>query len=352
MIDIQKLKEKIGNDEIIYLMDRLGVPLISSTSQYLLYPSICHHPADWKSHKNKLYIYDGGIAHCYSCGFHGDIISLVCKIKSYDFMDAVNYICKVLKISADNIDLDENIDSWKKDLGRFLPGYEPPKEPLKIYDKSVLDSFEKFYHQSWLDDGISISSMDKYRIGWYGRNSQISIPVFDVDGNLVGIHARNTRKESIEKGYKYVPLRTLNQEYKFPTGLVLYGLYQNLEAIKTSKSVILFEAPKSVLQLESIAENNNSLALFGWNCTKAKRDMIVELGVNDVSIAIDKQYETKGDDKFKIYVKQVKKMADLFKPYCNVSVIWDNKGLLDYKNSPTDKGKDVFDKLYADRIKL
>ena len=45
-------------------------------------------------------------------------------------------------------------------------------------------------------------------------------------------------------------------------------------------------------------------------------------------------------------------MADLFKPYCNVSVIWDNKGLLDYKNSPTDKGKDVFDELYADRIKL
>ena len=122
MIDIQKLKEKIGNDEIIYLMDRLGIPLISSTSQYLLYPSVCHHPTDWKSHKNKLYIYDGGIAHCYSCGFHGDIIALICKIKSCDFMDAVNYICKVLKISADNIDLENGMSYTVKVVAAMNSG--------------------------------------------------------------------------------------------------------------------------------------------------------------------------------------------------------------------------------------
>ena len=126
-------------------------------------------------------------------------------------------------------------------------------------------------------------------------------------------------------------------------------IYQNIKNIQNSKSVILFEAPKSVLQYESISDANNSLALFGWNCNKARRDMLVELGVNEVTIALDKQYPNTKSPEFDIYIKQVKKIINLFKPYCQVNVIWDKEDLLSYKDSPTDKGKEVFDILYEKR---
>ena len=77
--------------------------------------------------------------------------------------------------------------------------------------------------------------------------------------------------------------------------------------------------------------------------------MLVELGVNEVTIALDKQYPNTKSPEFGIYIKQVKKIINLFKPYCQVNVIWDKEDLLSYKDSPTDKGKEVFDILYEKR---
>ena len=56
MIDIAAIKAQITDDNIIALMDSMGIPLVSANSQYQLYPSACHH-SDWERHKNKLYYY-------------------------------------------------------------------------------------------------------------------------------------------------------------------------------------------------------------------------------------------------------------------------------------------------------
>lgn len=92
---------------------------------------------------------------------------------------------------------------------KFLPNYEQSKQELVVYDKSVLDLFKPLAHVSWIDDGISKQAMVKFNIGWYARNEQITLPVFDVNGDLVGIHARNTRRQLVDKGLKYQPLKTL-----------------------------------------------------------------------------------------------------------------------------------------------
>ena len=74
--------------------------------------------------------------------------------------------------------------------------------------------------------------MSRFNIGWYSRNAQITIPVFNTNGDLIGIHARNTRKTLVDKGLKYQPLKTLNCEYKFPTGQAIYGLYEQQDNIQ------------------------------------------------------------------------------------------------------------------------
>ena len=40
------------------------------------------------------------------------------------------------------------------------------------------------------------------------------------------------------------------------------------------------------------------------------------------------------------------------KRYLNVEYIWDREDLLSDKDSPVDKGQDVFQKLYSQRLKL
>lgn len=50
--------------------------------------------------------------------------------------------------------------------------------------------------------------------------------------------------------------------------------------------------------------------------------------------------------------KKINKIINMIKPYAEeISVIWDNDNdrYLDYKDSPVDKGKDIWEKLYNNR---
>lgn len=353
MLDVQSIKSRIADDDIIALMDSMEIPLVSSNSQYMVFPSCCHH-ADWERHKPKLWYYsDSQRFHCWVCQHDSDIFGMVQKVRGYTFPQAVIYVCSTLGIQAAELVQDDTIDPWQKDLRRWLPNAEVEPEPLTTYDPSVLRLFKPIPHKSWLDDGISKAAMRKFSIGWYGRNAQIAIPVHDPDGNLVGIHARNTRRVIVDAGRKYEPLRTLTQDYRFPTGRVCYGLYENQAAIKASHEVTIFEAPKSTLQMGSmLGDDAACVSLFGWNCNKLRRDMLLDLGIQRVNIALDRQYHEPSGDEFGVYVRQVKKIANLFKPYCQVGIIWDKESRLGYKDSPSDKGLEVWDKLYQERTIL
>ena len=353
-IDFEYIKQQIDTDQIISIMDSLGVPFVKQDNKQLIFYSICHHPNDFLQHKPKLYYYiQSKSMFCYVCGFNGDIFSLVQQVLNYDnVVQAVEYVCNICKIDISTCRVKPNIDQWQS-MKKFLPNYEQGKQELVVYDKNVLNLFKPFAHVSWLNDGISKQAMAKFNIGWYARNEQITLPVLDINGDLVGIHARNTRQQLVDKGLKYQPLKTLNDEYKFPTGQVLYGLYQNQEAIKSSHSVILFEAPKSCLQMQDIlGDDNISCAMFGWNFNKVRRDILLDIGVKTVTIALDKQYQSQDDKEFDIYVNQVKKIARLFSPYCIVYVIYDRHRLLEYKDSPSDKGSEVWWRLWKDKVKI
>lgn len=348
-IDFHSIKEQLDTDYIISIMDNLSIPFVQQNYKYVIFYSVCHHPNDYLEHKPKLYYYiDTKSFYCFSCDWSGDIFALVQKIKNISLQKAVKYICQLCHIEIISQTDDLSIDNWQG-MKRYLPG-KNVVEPVKIYNKNVLQLFKPYIHQSWLDDKISKKTIDKYQIMWYNKNEQIIIPVFDVDGNLVGIHGRNTKKWLVDKGLKYQPVKTLNEEYKFPTGQILYGLYQNQSDIEKTKEVTIFEAPKSVLQADSILEQNNTVALFGWNMQPMRRDILIKYNIQSVNIALDKQYQSIDDAEFQIYRAHVNKVVRLFKPYCDVYVIWDSENLLDYKDSPTDKGKDVWDKLYTNRI--
>lgn len=276
-----------------------------------------------------------------------------------------------LNIDLENVEIKEksnDICDWQKVLSKYTRYKSNPKEN-KIYDKSILDNLEDKYHIGWINEGISIETQQKFGIKWYNYRQQIVIPVYDDIGNFVGGHVRNLLPEAIDQGFKYFPFQSLTQEYNFNTGNILYGLNVNKENIRYTKTAILFEAPKSVMMLEDITEMNNSVALFGMNVQKIKRDLLMKYDCEKIIIALDKQYEKQykegnfcdesgneikvKTEEYAKYVKIINKIIKLFKPYMQVDVILDTDelNLIGYKDAPVDKGEKVWYNLYNKRLR-
>ena len=351
MLDIQAIKSVITDDDIITLMDSMGIPLVSANSQYMVFPSACHH-SDWERHKNKLYYYvQSQRWHCYSCSGDWDTIGLVQHLRKCTFNQAVDYICSTLGIAATEVVQDDIRDNWQGDLRRWLPNatQDEPAE-LTTYDPAILAAFDHLYPTEWLEYGITRDSMDKFGIGWYARQACISIPVVQ-NGQLVGVRGRYTRQQDIAKG-KYRPIAMLDGTVlKFSTAGALYGYDQNKAAIEKSRQVLLFESEKSVLRADSW-NIHNTLAVFGSNISKRHIEMLLELGVNDVALAFDSDYRQMGDADFQFFVAKMKKLASKLKPYFGVSIIYNNQGYDAYKCNIMDLPYDQAMTLYERRAIL
>ena len=349
MIDIAYLKLQLTEDRIIELMDAMGAPLMKADGNYLVFPSICHQ-SDPLAHSAKLWLYLDSMQYkCWSCGFSGDAISLVQHVKHLDFNQAITYICSTLNLQVGQIEQNEQLDNWSE-LRRFLPDAEPETCKLATYDPTVLSLFDHLYPQDWLDYGITKDILDKFGVGWYARQACISIPVV-FNGQLVGVRGRYTREQDIAKG-KYRPICTLDgQVLKFASGACFYGYDQNRAAISKCKSVILFEAEKSCLKAASKGINN-TLAVFGSNVSKRQVQLLLELGVNEVTIGFDSDFvDTKGED-FRFFVAKIKKIARRLTPYFTVFCAYNNQGYDGYKYSPMDFVDEQMKKIFENRVKI
>ena len=351
MLDIAAIKAQITDDDIIALMDSMGIPLVSANSQYQLYPSACHH-SDWERHKNKLYYYvQSQRWHCYSCSGDWDTIGIVQHLRTCTFNQAVDYICSTLGINAAEVVQNDMRDPWQRDLRRWLPNadIDEPAE-LTAYDPAILSAFDHLYPTEWLDYGITRDSMDKFGIGWYARQACISIPVVQ-NGQLVGVRGRYTRQQDVDKG-KYRPIAMLDGTVlKFSTNQCLYGLDQNKSAIEKCRQVLLFESEKSILKADSW-HIHNALAVFGSNISKRHIEMLLELGVNDVVLCMDSDYRQVGDDDFKFFVAKMRKLAGKLTPYFSTSIVYNNQGYDAYKCNIMDLPYDKAMKLYEGRARL
>lgn len=357
-INAKQLKNMLTLKDYENILDSLNAEWKSkSNNQWILYTG-CHN-LDWLAGSPKLYFYtETKFFTCYTgCNESFDIYGLIQKRwelegKEFTFYDVLVYVGNICEISIDDIEcLPPPQKTWQELLSKYTNKKKGIVD-IKVYDKWILKFLEPIYHESFIRDGISINTMEKFNVGYYKYGQQITIPVYTEHGELAGIHARNLCPTLIEMGYKYIPLTLSNgDDFRFKTSHVLFGLNLNKGNIEYTKSIILTEAPKSVMQLDTMLEYNNSVALFGMNLSRVQRDMILSLGVKDVYIALDKQYEYIANDDeptndFLRYRDNVLKIANMLREFCNVYAIYDDIDILDYKDSPSDKGIEVWTKLY------
>ena len=359
-MDARKILDNLTLDDYEHIFISLGVEEITKTDKYWMLPTLCHN-LDISEASKKLYFYiDTKTTYCFTeCQKSRDIVDLISARwelegkSGYGFVDIIKYICEVcgIDINESNTRHIINQPSWKKRLSV----YQVAKKSQylgKRYDKNILNHFLSYHPQTFIDDGISEETMNKFGVAFYAPSKQITIPVYDLDGELVGIHCRNLDANKVAKGYKWIPLKLkCGLDYRFKTNEILYGLNMNLPYIKHTKQIQLFESPKAVLQMDTMFDNQTSaVAMFGMNLGLRRRNQIIETGISEVIIGIDKDYESEDSQEFEAYIRNVQKIAKMFKGYCKCSVLYDRMGLLGYKDAPTDKGIEVYKTLYKERV--
>ena len=169
---------------------------------------------------------------------------------------------------------------------------------------------------------------------------------------MIGIRARALEEKDIEIG-KYMPITIGETNYNHQLGWNLYGIYENKKAIQKYKRVIVFEGEKSVLQHYSYyGEDSCAVAVCGSSINKNQMGLLKKMGVNEVILAFDKEYDNCYSLKGKKYRQKIIDMGKKYLYCANFSYIFDEKNFLREKDSPTDQGKEIFNKLYERRIKI
>lgn len=355
--DKDKIKKELTVDDIDLILQDLGSDKHKNSGDAITFQTVCHG-----GHKHKLFYYpDSYMFHCYTdCGDNFDIYELVIRAnsqhgKEISFYNAVKYIVeKTGKNYISNHSFNINgymVDDWDW-LNKFKKVEQKPIK-LPVYDETILDVFLHLPHESWLSDGISYDALIKYGIYYYVKDNAIVIPVRNQQGELIGIRRRALEREEIEAGKKYMPLSVAGKSYSYPALFNLYGLYENQETIKRLKKCLIFESEKSVMKVETFYPDNNfTVATCNSNLSTWQRDTILSLGIEEVFLAYDKEYDDATSDKAEKYKNKLLKMAQMFTPYVRTYIIWDQNDLLDEKDAPCDKGQTVFEKLLMGKYEI
>lgn len=348
MIDYQSIIDQLNTDKVIELMEKLGVETYVRRPGYVIFPTICHNE-DPTQASMKLYYYENN--HLFVCYTECGNQSIFKFLRHYYETRGVEYdwyedIYKVV-LDCSNFRQAAHGQTTYKSI-RDL--YRRPKQiQLPTYPEGILNTFTKFYPPEWLNDGISKEAMDKFNILYSIPQNKIIIPHYNIDNELVGVRGRALNEWEIENIGKYMPVQIEGQWYSHPLSLNLYGLNKTKTNIKETGICFIFEAEKSVLQMESFDRLNCAVAVCGSQLNKfALKILIQNCQPNEIVVCFDKEERPKED----IYFNKLYKLCSKYKNYANFSFIYDMENLLDLKDSPTDKGQNTFEKLLQKRVKI
>lgn len=355
----EKVKNDLSIDQVCDLLASLGGdPQIKG--DLIISRTICHG-----GHSHKLYYYDNTkLFKCYTdCLDSFDIFELIIKINKLDNMDyslpqAIRFITNYygIVVETEISENQENLQDWQI-LNKYDRSSSQEKEEkiveMKFYDDKILQYLPHPRILNWEKEGITREVMEECGICYDPSYQGIVIPHYDINGKLVGIRERTLIKENENNG-KYKPAILNYKQYNHPLGFNLYNLNNSKENIKKIKKVFVFEGEKSCLLYRSYfgGDADISVAVCGSNLINYQVQLLLSLGVEEICIAFDKQFQEIGDDEWKRWTKKLKELNRKYSPLVQISFLFDKMNLLGYKDSPIDRGPEIFMQLFKERIVL
>lgn len=360
----EELLNRLTVEDVTQLMMEFGSPSPIPDQQGHLYfsTSVCHGGSS-----QKLCFYpDSFTFFCYTdCNCAYSLFDLIMKLFDFTFKEAFLWLCQWKGFNPHDapvlgfkqtVEKNEDFDF----LNQHLTTKSTDKQiQLTIYDSSVLNIFHPLYSSEWQEEGITPQTAEVFDLRFcFHRNATI-IPYLNEAGELIGIRQRNHTKEEIEAGRKYIPATIEGLNYRYPSSQVFYGTYEHQQAIKQYRQVVLFEGEKSTLLHHSFYQNHSTaLSIGGSNLSLQHRQILLKMGVEEVTICMDKQYQLEhyeevGTSAYREYIshiKKLKKMVGLLVNYMTVHVVLCFDDRLQYKDSPIDRGQAIFEQLMSERV--
>lgn len=350
-IDSHALKLSMTIEQVWDFCTSLGMEGSYINDEKLVFETACHNPMGHGKHK--LYYYENTkLFNCYTgCGGAFDIFELVQKIAEQkgvemslddailSYTDTQEFV--FLSSSGENNKIKE-IDK------KYI------KPDFKFYDKKVLYGYRKAVSLDWLKEGISYETQRKYGLLYDSLNGGIAFPHYSAFGGLLGVRERFLAEETVEKtGAKYMPVKFGEIYLSSPLSMYLFALNHNQVAMRVKKKAIIFEGEKSVMLAdEYMGKYNYSTAAFGMKFSRHQFEALMELGVEEIIIAFDKQFKERNnfDNEYYNMFNLFDRISSNYEPFgVKITYMFDLDDDLEYKDSPIDKGIEIFHKMFSER---
>ena len=364
--DKDAIKEELTIEQVEqFLADHGGDPV--KRIGCLVSRTICHNPATSDA-SHKLYYYENTrLFKCYTecediTGF--DIFDLTRKImKINSGVEISLYDAQLYIINYFSLDIVNNFSKKSEELSDFVyfnkleravqEKSQQKKVELKIFDEKILQHLPKKYIIPWGKDGILPEVIDNRGIRFDPYSWGIVIPHHDINNHLIGIRERTLIKENELNG-KYMPAIINGKMYNHPLGFNLYNINNSKDNIKNMGIAIVGEGEKFCLGYASYfgLENDITVACCGSNLTTYQFELLMSLGVQEIVIAFDKQFQEIGDKEWVRWTKKLTEINNKYGKYVKISYMFDTKNILGYKESPIDAGKEIFIKMFNNRMVL
>ena len=281
------------------------------------------------------------IFHCFSCGRGFSIFDYLVEYEGLSFEQAVEKAARLAGVNLSQMCQSMTVKENRR-LKRIKENYAMEETFHKILPRNEFEKFRKGRIDEWLEEGIRQEEIERFEIRIDDRSNRIVYPVYDCSGNLINIKGRTRfqdyKKMGIQKYMNYYPVGTVDY---------FQGLNVALPYIKQSGEIKIFEGIKSVMKLFAYGVKD-CVSAEKHNLTIEQIKWIIKSDVKNVVFCYDSDVSYDSD-------KKVKDDIRLLKKFVNVYVLKDEENLLggaEAKNSPIDKGFEIWQKLYEQRKKI
>ncbi|MBE7018441.1 MAG: hypothetical protein E7413_00970 [Ruminococcaceae bacterium] len=272
----------------------------------------------------------------FSSGVGGNLIHFIRKYHNCGFERALEIIRDFAKLSG--TDIEHTIRLGTTQIAKRFRQYDPVKKESKtvVLPKDYMSRYEFNLDKlrAWVDEGIGFDTLSRFEVKYDSFSDRIVFPIKSYTGDIINICGR-----TLDPNYKEKKIRKYT--YFKPLGILdtLYGFSDNQEEIMKKKEIIIFEGSKSVM-LASEWGVHNTCAILTSHLNPQQMLFLIKLGIR-VVFALDEDVDVLSD-------KNIQKL----KRYLTIDYIKDTDKVLQSKMSPVDMGREVFLKLYNERIRI
>lgn len=330
-MDVSQLKQHLFNnpDDIVKILDYYGYEKIKIYKKEVR----CARGCGGNQSSIRVKLNENLTATDFGRNVNGDIISIIMKNRNLKFVQVLNEIKNLLHLR------DFKKKQIKLPFGGMFQGVCKTKEKVsevKTFEESILNEYDRSWNVRFFKDNIAIKIQKEFNIGYDSYSNRITVPWRNVNGKIIGIMGRinvDDIEDDIPKWFPIIPFSKSNS---------LYGFSENYEYLLEDDTIFIGESEKFVLQLASYGYRN-SVCLGGNNLSEYHIKYILGTNPKKIYFCYDEGLD----------LEVIKRNIERLKPFlkmkdCNVYSVCDRENVFlkkNSKNSPSDLGRDVFEKL-------